>query len=444
MRRLDFDGLDGCLGVSGSQRPAWVGVPERAEANVHEPKPDSMRPAVDSTEPAVGAGPETPTVDVTDSLADDDVLEFDTAEFLLDELELTETDTDAFATLEPLIDESELTETDADAFAAIQTLADEPEPVEADTAALGTKEPMGISPEDADTEITVSGLAAQAEETGTPQIDDQAPGGDQRDGRESVVHGGEAKSGQSGPREAIVAAGGIAGLVIAIAGGAGLLSLWWGDQHPSSSDRPEEIARMDPQPKEALATSGPSDIEADTKETSKDSPIAMLSEAPSSADAKTAGSTQQGDRRPERVATPASVSSPESAANTQAEPTTQASHEEAKTEATGEATATWTIPFSFNQLEVRADALRGVLLELKPCVGRIVVTGHTCAIGGPEANRLVGLARADSIRRALVGSGVSADRIEMISAGSHQPVATNATREGRRANRRVEIDCRVK
>jgi len=48
-------------------------------------------------------------------------------------------------------------------------------------------------------------------------------------------------------------------------------------------------------------------------------------------------------------------------------------------------------------------------------------------------------ARAESVREALIGNGVPAGEIIVRAAGNSRPVASNATPEGRQANRRVEI-----
>jgi outer membrane protein OmpA-like peptidoglycan-associated protein len=130
------------------------------------------------------------------------------------------------------------------------------------------------------------------------------------------------------------------------------------------------------------------------------------------------------------------------AADTAVQANTKRTTMETETGATDKAPLTWTIPFSFNRLKPSPDALRAIMADLSQCAGTIVVTGHTCTVGGTEANRAVGLARADSVGRGLARSGVPAQRLEIRSAGADQPIASNATREGRRANRRVVIDCR--
>ena len=43
------------------------------------------------------------------------------------------------------------------------------------------------------------------------------------------------------------------------------------------------------------------------------------------------------------------------------------------------------------------------------------------------------------MRKALVGRGVPAERIDAVGYGESQPIADNATAEGRAQNRRTEI-----
>ena len=71
---------------------------------------------------------------------------------------------------------------------------------------------------------------------------------------------------------------------------------------------------------------------------------------------------------------------------------------------------------------------------------RIKITGHTDNIGKAETNLWVGMQRAKRIRDILVRKGADASRIQTASEGERKPIASNATREGRRKNRRVEIE----
>lgn len=66
------------------------------------------------------------------------------------------------------------------------------------------------------------------------------------------------------------------------------------------------------------------------------------------------------------------------------------------------------------------------------------VTGHTDTVGTTDFNDVLSLRRAESVVKYLKGRGVAAD-LRSKGAGSSQPVATNATPEGRAQNRRIEF-----
>jgi outer membrane protein OmpA-like peptidoglycan-associated protein len=69
----------------------------------------------------------------------------------------------------------------------------------------------------------------------------------------------------------------------------------------------------------------------------------------------------------------------------------------------------------------------------------MVVEGHTDSRGNAQANEILSLRRAESVRTHLVSRGIAADKITATGLGSIRPVADNATAEGRANNRRVEI-----
>ncbi len=77
-------------------------------------------------------------------------------------------------------------------------------------------------------------------------------------------------------------------------------------------------------------------------------------------------------------------------------------------------------------------------LDANPDV-RIKVVGHADGWGTRLTNLAVSRARAGSVVSALVSGGVGRDRVSAIAHGDRFPVASNATAEGRAANRRVEI-----
>jgi outer membrane protein OmpA-like peptidoglycan-associated protein len=67
------------------------------------------------------------------------------------------------------------------------------------------------------------------------------------------------------------------------------------------------------------------------------------------------------------------------------------------------------------------------------------VVGHTDNTGSAAYNQALSERRANSVAAVLRDSGVSQSRLRTEGRGLTQPVASNATAEGRRQNRRVEI-----
>jgi outer membrane protein OmpA-like peptidoglycan-associated protein len=70
---------------------------------------------------------------------------------------------------------------------------------------------------------------------------------------------------------------------------------------------------------------------------------------------------------------------------------------------------------------------------------RFKIEGHTDTTGSVETNRNLSLQRAITVRDYLVGQGGDPSAFEVEGLGPDQPVADNATAEGRARNRRVEI-----
>ena len=69
----------------------------------------------------------------------------------------------------------------------------------------------------------------------------------------------------------------------------------------------------------------------------------------------------------------------------------------------------------------------------------VSVVGHTDSTGSDAINNPLSQRRADAAKAYLVSQGVAASRIATSGAGSTQPIASNATVDGRAQNRRVEI-----
>ena len=99
--------------------------------------------------------------------------------------------------------------------------------------------------------------------------------------------------------------------------------------------------------------------------------------------------------------------------------------------------------FGFDSVELTPEA-RAVLDEQvvgleKDSKLRLVITGHTDSIGAEEYNHGLSERRAEAAKEYLVTKGVAPGRLKALGYGETRPIATNATREGRAQNRRVEL-----
>ncbi len=84
--------------------------------------------------------------------------------------------------------------------------------------------------------------------------------------------------------------------------------------------------------------------------------------------------------------------------------------------------------------------LDGVALVAKKYDKTIIeVAGHTDNVGGNAYNRDLSQRRADAVARYLETRGVNPQRIITAAGGEEHPIASNATEQGRAANRRVEV-----
>lgn len=69
----------------------------------------------------------------------------------------------------------------------------------------------------------------------------------------------------------------------------------------------------------------------------------------------------------------------------------------------------------------------------------IIVSGYTDNTGTPSHNQVLSEQRAKSVGNFLVSQGVNQNRVFAQGFGKRNPIASNATAEGRTANRRVVI-----
>jgi OOP family OmpA-OmpF porin len=70
---------------------------------------------------------------------------------------------------------------------------------------------------------------------------------------------------------------------------------------------------------------------------------------------------------------------------------------------------------------------------------RVLVKGYVSSSTASAENTRLSEKRAEGVRKLLVASGIEARRIEVKGMGIEEPIASNATAEGRTKNRRVEI-----
>ena len=109
------------------------------------------------------------------------------------------------------------------------------------------------------------------------------------------------------------------------------------------------------------------------------------------------------------------------------------------------------IQFAFDSAELTAQSktmLDDAVTRLTPYkeliraqTTRVTVTGHTDSTGPEAYNQTLSERRANSVADYMANSlGVDRARMQVSGEGESNPVADNATREGRAKNRRAEID----
>ncbi len=81
-----------------------------------------------------------------------------------------------------------------------------------------------------------------------------------------------------------------------------------------------------------------------------------------------------------------------------------------------------------------AAALLNTYQEIK-----IAIRGHSDNTGSSKKNSILSLLRSGSMKKALIGLGIDAKRIQIEGVGEQEPIASNKTRRGRRNNRRIDL-----
>ena len=83
------------------------------------------------------------------------------------------------------------------------------------------------------------------------------------------------------------------------------------------------------------------------------------------------------------------------------------------------------------------DSLAGALAETGTVAIRVI--GHTDSQGSEMVNLRLSIARAEAVVEYLRQRGIALERLSADGRGESDPLASNATEEGRARNRRVEI-----
>jgi len=101
------------------------------------------------------------------------------------------------------------------------------------------------------------------------------------------------------------------------------------------------------------------------------------------------------------------------------------------------------ISFDTNRYDIKPD-FRPILDEFSRTLQdnpgtQVTIIGHTDSTGNDAINNPLSVNRAASTRDYLTARGVGSARISIDGRGSHEPIASNDTVEGRAQNRRVEI-----
>jgi OOP family OmpA-OmpF porin len=107
------------------------------------------------------------------------------------------------------------------------------------------------------------------------------------------------------------------------------------------------------------------------------------------------------------------------------------------------------INFDFNNTDIKPEFKLELdkaaeFIRMNSHVPYILLAGHTDSIGEDDYNQKLSERRAMAVRQTLINDyGIDGGRLVARGYGEAQPVADNATEEGRYQNRRVEVICCV-
>ncbi len=104
---------------------------------------------------------------------------------------------------------------------------------------------------------------------------------------------------------------------------------------------------------------------------------------------------------------------------------------------------TYAITFETGKADLKPESMVEInriakLMQENPGI-EFEVQGHCDATGSDKVNDPLSQKRAEAIVAALIEQGIAESRLTPVGKGSHEPIASNSTDEGRAKNRRVEF-----
>jgi OOP family OmpA-OmpF porin len=104
---------------------------------------------------------------------------------------------------------------------------------------------------------------------------------------------------------------------------------------------------------------------------------------------------------------------------------------------------TFNLLFGFDKYAITDDMIpvleQAKMILQEDAAVKFVVSGHADSTGPEDYNQKLSERRAASVKNWLVSNGIQASRLEAVGYGESQPKYDNSTREGRKLNRRVEL-----